>query len=326
MADTLYIVVPCYNEEQVLDVTAGRLLEKIKSLEEGGAISPESRILFVDDGSRDRTWEIISALHAKDRRFLGVKLSRNRGHQNALLAGLYTAAKHADAIISLDADLQDDIDAIDGMLKCYKEGAEVVYGVRSRRKKDGFFKRTTAEGFYKIMQSLGVEIVFNHADYRLMSRRAVLGLEQFKEVNLFLRGIVPMIGYKTDKVYYERAERAAGESKYPPKKMVSLAVDGITSFSTKPLGFIFAIAAALVMLGAAGLVVTITLTALNIIPFWGIVLSAMALFTGILAACVAVVGLYVGKNYMETKHRPPYIIEKYLGTDGELPPPTDTIE
>ena len=315
MADTLYIVVPCYNEEEVLHITAQKLGEKLDELEKNGKISNESRVLFVDDGSKDRTWAIINELHEKDGRFQGVKLSRNRGHQNALLAGLYTAEEKADAIISMDADLQDDIDAVDKMLDAYYDGAEVVYGVRSHSAKDSLIKRTTSEGFYKIMQALGVEIVFNHADYRLMSKRAVAGLKQFKEVNLFLRGIVPMIGFKSDKVYYERAERAAGKSKYPLKKMLGLAVDGITSFSTKPLGFIFTVAAILIALGVAGLIVTITLTALEIIPFWGIILSAMALFTGILAACTAVVGLYVGKNYMETKHRPPFIIESK--TDDE---------
>ena len=225
---------------------------------------------------------------------------------------MYTATERADMIISMDADLQDDIGAVDEMLDYYYQGNDVVYGVRSRRDKDSFFKRTTAEGFYKVMQALGVDVVFNHADYRLMSKRAVEGLKQFREVNLFLRGIVPMVGYKSEKVYYQRGERLAGESKYPLKKMISFAVDGITSFSVKPLNFIFTAAAILIALGLAGLAVTITLTALNIIPFWGIILSAMALFTGIACGCLGIVGLYVGKSYMEVKHRPPYIIEKHL--------------
>ncbi len=312
MSDRLYIVVPCYNEEQVLPATAERLKEKMTALIGAGTIAKDSRVLFVDDGSKDGTWSIIAGLNAADGLFEGVKLSRNRGHQSALLAGMYTATERADMIISMDADLQDDIGAVDEMLDYYYQGNDVVYGVRSRRDKDSFFKRTTAEGFYKVMQALGVEVVFNHADYRLMSKRAVEGLKQFREVNLFLRGIVPMVGYKSEKVYYQRGERLAGESKYPLKKMISFAVDGITSFSVKPLNFIFTAAAILIALGLAGLAVTITLTALNIIPFWGIILSAMALFTGIACGCLGIVGLYVGKSYMEVKHRPPYIIEKHL--------------
>ena len=312
MSDRLYIVVPCYNEEQVLPATAERLKEKMTALIGAGTIAKDSRVLFVDDGSKDGTWSIIAGLNAADGLFEGVKLSRNRGHQNALLAGMYTATERADMIISMDADLQDDIGAVDEMLDYYYQGNDVVYGVRSRRDEDSFFKRTTAEGFYKVMQALGVEVVFNHADYRLMSKRAVEGLKQFREVNLFLRGIVPMVGYKSEKVYYQRGERLAGESKYPLKKMISFAVDGITSFSVKPLNFIFTAAAILIALGLAGLAVTITLTALNIIPFWGIILSAMALFTGIACGCLGIVGLYVGKSYMEVKHRPPYIIEEHL--------------
>ena len=312
MSDRLYIVVPCYNEEQVLPATAERLKEKMTALIGAGTIAKDSRVLFVDDGSKDGTWSIIAGLNADDGLFEGVKLSRNRGHQNALLAGMFTATERADMIISMDADLQDDIGAVDEMLDYYYQGNDVVYGVRSRRDKDSFFKRTTAEGFYKVMQALGVEVVFNHADYRLMSKRAVEGLKQFREVNLFLRGIVPMVGYKSEKVYYQRGERLAGESKYPLKKMISFAVDGITSFSVKPLNFIFTAAAILIALGLAGLAVTITLTALNIIPFWGIILSAMALFTGIACGCLGIVGLYVGKSYMEVKHRPPYIIEEHL--------------
>ena len=312
MSDRLYIVVPCYNEEQVLPATAERLKEKMTALIGAGTIAKDSRVLFVDDGSKDGTWSIIAGLNAADGLFEGVKLSRNRGHQSALLAGMYTATERADMIISMDADLQDDIGAVDEMLDYYYQGNDVVYGVRSRRDKDSFFKRTTAEGFYKVMQALGVDVVFNHADYRLMSKRAVEGLKQFREVNLFLRGIVPMVGYKSEKVYYQRGERLAGESKYPLKKMISFAVDGITSFSVKPLNFIFTAAAILITLGLTGLVVTITLTALNIIPFWGIILSAMALLTGIACGCLGIVGLYVGKSYMEVKHRPPYIIEEHL--------------
>lgn len=313
MADTLYIVVPCYNEEEVLPVTAEKLKEKTEQLKADGAISQNSRILFVDDGSSDKTWQIISELHEKDKLYQGVKLSHNRGHQNALLAGLYTAAQYADATVSMDADLQDDIDAIDEMLKCYANGADVVYGVRSKRDKDSFFKRATAEEFYKIMQKMGAEVVFNHADFRLMSKRAIEGLKQFKEVNLFLRGIVPMLGYKTDKVYFERKERFAGKSKYPVNKMLSLAIDGITSFSVKPLSLIFLLAAIFIFGGFVALVTTIVLSALSLIPAWSTIICVMVLCTGVLAACLGVVGLYVGKTYMESKHRPPFIIEEYLG-------------
>lgn len=313
MADTLYIVVPCYNEEEVLPVTAEKLKEKTEQLKADGAISQNSRILFVDDGSSDKTWQIISELHEKDKLYQGVKLSHNRGHQNALLAGLYTAAQYADATVSMDADLQDDIDAIDEMLKSYANGADVVYGVRSKRDKDSFFKRATAEEFYKIMQKMGAEVVFNHADFRLMSKRAIEGLKQFKEVNLFLRGIVPMLGYKTDKVYFERKERFAGKSKYPVNKMLSLAIDGITSFSVKPLSLIFLLAAIFIFGGFVALITTIVLSALSLIPAWSTIICVMVLCTGVLAACLAVVGLYVGKTYMESKHRPPFIIEDYLG-------------
>ena len=312
MADTLYIVVPCYNEEEVLPVTAEKLKEKTEQLKADGAISQNSRILFVDDGSSDKTWQIISELHEKDKLYQGVKLSHNRGHQNALLAGLYTAAQYADATVSMDADLQDDIDAIDEMLKCYANGADVVYGVRSKRDKDSFFKRATAEEFYKLMQKMGAEVVFNHADFRLMSKRAIEGLKQFKEVNLFLRGIVPMLGYKTDKVYFERKERFAGKSKYPVNKMLSLAIDGITSFSVKPLSLIFLLAAIFIFGGFVALITTIVLSALSLIPAWSTIICVMVLCTGVLAACLGVVGLYVGKTYMESKHRPPFIIEEYL--------------
>ena len=234
----LYLVVPCYNEQEVLPETAQRLLEKLESLMGRGMIDEESRILFVNDGSKDRTWEMIEELHRQNPVYQGVKLSRNRGHQNALLGGLMTAKEYADMTISLDADLQDDIDVIDQFLERYYEGCEIVYGVRSARKTDTFFKRFTAESFYRLISFMGGEVVFNHADYRLMSRRALEELSNYQEVNLFLRGIVPMIGFQTDVVTYERHERLAGESKYPLKKMLALAVDGITSLSIKPIRFI----------------------------------------------------------------------------------------
>ena len=238
MPDILYIVVPCYNEEVVLPETAKRLGLKLKKLIEDKIVSDKSRVMFVNDGSKDKTWEIIKALHKDDGIFTGVNLSRNRGHQNALLAGLMTAKDKADVTISMDADLQDDINAADEMLKEYYGGCDIVYGVRSKRKTDTFFKKFTAEAFYRVMNFLGAETVFNHADYRLMSKRALEGLAEFREVNLFLRGIVPMIGYKTSSVYYERTERFAGESKYPLKKMISFALEGITSLSSKPIRYI----------------------------------------------------------------------------------------
>ena len=238
MNEILYIVVPCYNEEAVLPETSRRLREKLETLAAMGKISPQSRVLFVNDGSKDRTWEIIRALHEECPLFSGVDLTRNRGHQNALLAGLMTAKDRCDMAISMDADLQDDVDAVDAMVDKFQEGCDIVYGVRSSRAKDTFFKRFTAEGFYRLMSLMGAETVFNHADYRLMSRRALEGLSQFREVNLFLRGIVPMVGYPSAVVEYERGERFAGESKYPLKKMLSFAMEGITSLSTKPIRYI----------------------------------------------------------------------------------------
>lgn len=238
LCNKLYFVIPCYNEEQVLPETAKRLKDKVRALIQRGKIDEGSRILFVNDGSADRTWEIIRALHEQDPLYSGINLSRNRGHQNALLAGLMTAKDYADMVISMDADLQDDIDAVDEMIEKYLQGIDIVYGVRSSRAKDTFFKKATAEGFYKIMNTMGANTVFNHADYRLMSRRSLEGLSEFQEVNLFLRGIVPMIGFSWDVVYYERGERFAGESKYPLKKMLSFAIEGITSLSTKPIRMI----------------------------------------------------------------------------------------
>ena len=230
--NTLYVVVPCYNEEEVLEETTKRLKEKLTNLINQKKISKNSKVMYVNDGSKDKTWELIKKI-SKDTMFTGISLSRNRGHQNALLAGLMTAKEKADIIISMDADLQDDINAIDEMIKKYEEGNEIVYGVRSSRKKDSWFKKTTAEAFYKFMKIMGVDIIFNHADYRLASKKVLNELEKFEEVNLFLRGIFPLIGYKYDIVYYERNERFAGESKYPLKKMLNFAWDGITSFSVK---------------------------------------------------------------------------------------------
>ncbi len=311
--DILYLVIPCYNEEAVLHETAKQLLAKMNSMFERGMISRKSKILFVNDGSKDRTWEIIEELHAANPIYSGVKLSRNKGHQNALLAGLMTAKEKADMDISLDADLQDDVDVIDKMVEKYYEGNDVVYGVRSARDTDTFFKKFTAEGFYKIMQAMGVEIVFNHADYRLMSKRALEGLSEFREVNLFLRGIVPLIGYKSDIVTYERHERFAGESKYPLKKMLAFATDGITSFSIKPIRMIttcgFLIFAVSILMLLYFLVVHFTGRTVH---GWTSTIVSIWAIGGLQLLAIGIVGEYIGKIYLETKARPKYIIETVL--------------
>ena len=310
---TLYVVVPCYREEAVLPETARRLKEKLTALMQAGKISRHSRILFVNDGSKDRTWEIIEELHRGDRLFSGVNLSRNRGHQNALLAGLMTAVQYADMMVSMDADLQDDIDAMDRMIDAYHEGCDVVYGMRSSRKTDSFFKRFTAESFYKLMKAMGVDIVFNHADYRLMSRRAVEGLSQFKEVNLFLRGIVPQIGYSWTTVEYERAKRFAGESKYPLKKMLSFAFDGITSFSVKPLRLILFLGAVIFALSLVMLLWTlIRWIAGATVSGWASLMCSIWMIGGIQLLALGVIGEYMGKVYSEAKARPRFIIERVL--------------
>ncbi len=311
----IYFVVPCYNEEEVLPETSKRLCEKLSSLCENKKISDKSRIVFVDDGSADKTWELISQYHSENKFFEGVKLSRNRGHQNALLAGLMTALEaKCDAAISLDADLQDDINACDEMIEKFsKDGCDVVYGVRSARKKDTFFKKFTAEGFYKIMALMGCEITFNHADYRLLSYRALLALSQYREVNLFLRGIVPMLGYKTCKVYYERSERFAGESKYPLKKMLSFAAEGITSLTIKPIRMITALGFLCFLVSIAMLIYSLIrhFTGHTVSGWTSLVVSIWCL-GGLQLLAIGIVGEYVGKTYLETKQRPKYIIETYL--------------
>ena len=315
--NTLYIVVPCYKEQEVLPETSKRLREKILALREQGKISSKSRVMFVNDGSSDNTWPIISQLHEQEpEMFSGVNLSRNRGHQNALLAGLMTAVNYADMIVSMDADLQDDINAVDGMVDAYHEGYEVVYGVRSKRDTDTFFKRFTAEGFYKVMKALGVDIVFNHADYRLMSRRAVEGLAQFNEVNLFLRGIVPQIGYKWTTVTYERAERFAGESKYPLKKMLAFAAAGITSFSVKPIRLVLTTGVIIFLISLAMLLYALIakLTG-NTSAGWTSLMGSIWLIGGIQLLSLGVIGEYIGKIYNETKRRPRFIIESVLNQD-----------
>ena len=316
MNDTLYIVVPCYNEEEVLPETARRLKAKVEELKGTGKIGPDSRILFVNDGSRDRTWEIISALHRSDPVFSGVNLSRNRGHQNALLAGLMTAKDRCGMAISMDADLQDDIGAVDAMVDKFHAGCDIVYGVRSSRKKDTFFKRFTAEGFYRVMNFLGAETVFNHADYRLLSRRALEGLEQFREVNLFLRGIVPMIGYTSATVEYERGERFAGESKYPLKKMLSFAMEGITSLSTKPIRYITGLGFLVFLVSIIMLIYSIVRWAMGeTILGWASLICSVWAIGGLILLSLGVIGEYIGKIYLETKSRPRFLIREVL--DGE---------
>ena len=312
----LYIVVPCYNEEEVLPETSKRLKAKLVGLMECGSISPDSRIMFVNDGSKDRTWELIEQLHQSDRIFSGVNLTRNRGHQNALLAGLMTAKDRCDAAISMDADLQDDIDAVDGMLEKFRAGCDVVYGVRSSRKKDTFFKRFTAEAFYRLMNFMGAETVFNHADYRLMSRRALEGLAQFKEVNLFLRGVVPMIGYTTATVEYERGERFAGESKYPLKKMLSFAMEGITSLSVKPIRYITLLGVLIFMISIVMLIVFIVQWAVGAtVAGWASVICSVWAIGGLILLALGVIGEYIGKIYLETKERPRFLIRQVLDND-----------
>lgn len=314
--DTLYLVIPCYNEEEVLPETSSQLKKKIVSLVAKGKISPQSRIVFVNDGSKDKTWEIISKLHEEDKIFQGIKLSRNKGHQNALLCGLMTVKDRCDMTISLDADLQDDINAIDEMVDKYYEGCDIVYGVRSARDTDTFFKKFTAEGFYKVMKMMGADVVFNHADYRLMSRRALDGLQSFKEVNLFLRGVVPMIGYKSDSVYYERKERFAGESKYPLKKMLSFAWEGITSLSTKPIKMIS-------VLGGLIFIVSIIMLIYSVVRHfmgetetgWTSMIVSIWAIGGLQLLAIGIIGEYIGKVYLETKERPKFIVEKYLSDD-----------
>lgn len=313
---TLYLAVPCYNEEEVLYDTTEKLLAKFGQLLSQGKISGDSRIMYIDDGSKDRTWEIICELHDKNRLVSGAKLSRNRGHQNALYGGLMTAKEHADCVISLDADLQDDIDAIDRMLEKYEEGCDIVYGVRSKRETDSFFKRFTAEGFYKILKFMGAEVVFNHADYRLMSKRALEEFAQFKEVNLFLRGIVPMVGFKTATVTYERKERLAGESKYPLKKMLSLAWQGITSLSVKPIKFVTGLGAVVFGISIIILLWSLISHALgSTVSGWtSLVVSVWAL-GGLQLLAIGIIGEYIGKVYLETKQRPRYIIETFLNDE-----------
>lgn len=308
-APKLMIVIPCYNEEAVLPITAPLFLNKLSDLTAVGKIAPDSRVLFVNDGSKDRTWEIIRELSAADNHYQGVCLSRNRGHQNALLCGLMEAKDQCDITISIDCDGQDDINAMDEMVDAYLDGCEIVYGVRSERKTDTFFKRFTAEGYYKVLQKLGGEIIYNHADYRLVSSRALNAFADFGEVNIFLRGMFPMVGFKSTCVYYARNERIAGESHYPLKKMLALAFDGITSLSIKPIRMIMGIGFFFALVSMALVIyVLVSYFSGNTVPGWSSSLISSCLIGGIQLISLGVIGEYIGKIYLETKHRPRYIV------------------
>lgn len=313
MAKILYLVIPCYNEEEVLADTAGKLDKKMKELMAEGLIDVKSRIIFVNDGSMDLTWKIIEDLYNKDTLFGGINLTRNRGHQNALLAGLMTVKDDADIVISLDADLQDDINVFEEMLRKNNEGYDVVYGVRNDRKKDSFFKRHTAQMFYKLTNKLGGDLIYNHADFRLMSRRALEGLAQFEEVNLFLRGIVPLIGYPSTIVEYERKERLAGKSKYPLKKMMSFAIEGITSLSIKPMRFVTGMGIFVFLVSIAMMIYAfVSYFTGRVVAGWTSILISVWAIGGMVLLGLGIVGSYIGKIYLETKKRPRYIVEKYI--------------
>ena len=312
----LYIVIPCYNEQEVLPITAPMFRDKLLQLTAHGKIAEESRVLFVNDGSRDRTWEIIRELAASDPHYLGISQSRNRGHQNAVLAGLMEARERCDITISIDCDGQDDINAMDAMVEAYHEGCEVVYGVRSSRETDTFFKRFTAQGFYKFLAAMGAEVVYNHADYRLISSRVLREFANFREVNLFLRGLVPLVGFKSTSVSYSRAERLAGESHYPLKKMIALAVDGITSLSVKPLQLIMSFGLIVAVISFLGcLWALITALCGRSVAGWASMTCIVCFVSGVQLICLGIIGEYIGKIYMETKQRPRYIISERTWED-----------
>ncbi len=314
----LYLAVPCYNEEEVLRDSADKLVEKFDRMIDTKKISEKSKIVFIDDGSADNTWKIISELHDENPVFDGIKLSRNRGHQNALLCGMMTLRDKADAVISIDADLQDDIEAFDEMVEKFEGGCDVVYGVRSKRDTDTFFKRTTAGAFYKVLNKMGADVIYNHADFRLMSKRALDAFSLYKERNIFLRGMVPLVGFHSDVVTYERAERLAGESKYPLKKMLNLAWEGITSLSVKPIRII-------TLSGAAILLISIAMILYLLVSFfmgsaiggWTSILISLWALGGLLLIAVGIIGEYIGKIYLEVKRRPQYIIEESLGINEQ---------
>lgn len=311
MAPVLYIVIPCYNEEKVLPLTAPMFLDKLTELCGAGKISENSRVLFVNDGSKDKTWEIINKLSKQDKRFCGISLSRNRGHQNALLAGLMEAKDKCDITISIDCDGQDDINAMNKMVDEYLSGCEIVYGVRSSRETDTFFKRTTAQGFYKLMNAMGVETVYNHADYRLISAKALKEFANFEEVNIFLRGMIPLVGFKSTSVYYARKERLAGESHYPLKKMVALAFDGITSLSVKPIRLITTFGTVVALLSFVGIIWSIIVALIGrSVAGWASMISILCFLGGVQLMSLGVIGEYVGKIYLETKKRPRFIVSE----------------
>ena len=311
MVPVLYIIVPCYNEEQVLPITADLFLKKISQLEQAWKISPKSKVMFVDDGSKDSTWNIICDLAEKDRHFIGIQQSRNRGHQNAVLAGLMEAKDRCDITISIDCDGQDDINAMDDMVDAYLDGCEIVYGVRSKRDTDTFFKRFTAESYYKFLKFMGVEAVYNHADYRLVSSRVLKAFADFKEVNLFLRGMFPLVGFKSTSVYYERKERIAGKSHYPLRKMLALAFEGITSLSVKPLHVITGLGCIIAALSFIGVIWSVIVALCgNSVPGWASMTCIICLLGGVQLTCLGVIGEYIGKIYMEAKQRPRYIISQ----------------
>ena len=311
MKPILYLVIPCYNEEQVLPLTSNLFSEKMRDLIAAEKIHPDSKVLFVDDGSRDGTWNVIERLAKESDLFTGVALSRNRGHQNALLAGLHEAADKCDVTVSVDCDGQDDINAIDKMLEEYANGAEIVYGVRNDRKTDSFFKRSTAQTFYKFLSGMGVETVYNHADYRLLSARAVKELENFKEVNVYLRGMIPLIGFKSTCVLYERKERLAGKTHYPLKKMLSLAIDGVTSLSVKPIRLITVLGFLIALASFFGVLWSVISYFLGVtVAGWASLVSILCFFSGVQLLSIGVIGEYIGKIYLETKARPRFIIEK----------------
>lgn len=312
----LYIIIPCYNEEKVLPITSGMFLQKLQSLVNQEIISDKSRIMFVNDGSKDRTWEIICELANSDEHYIGISQSRNRGHQNAVLAGLMEAKDNCDITISIDCDGQDDINAMDKMVDEYLNGCEIVYGVRSSRQTDTFFKRFTAQGFYKLLNAMGAEVVYNHTDYRLVSSKVLNEFENFKEVNLFLRGMFPLVGFKSTSVYYERHERIAGESHYPLRKMLALAFDGITSLSVKPIRIITGLGITIAMLSFIGVIWSIVMAILGkTVTGWASMVCIVSFIGGIQLICVGVIGEYIGKIYMEVKHRPRYIISERTGND-----------
>ena len=316
--DRLAIVVPCYNEEEMLPLTTKELTGVLSDLITKQKIAQDSYILYVDDGSKDSTWELIKKFHEEEKKVFGLKLAGNVGHQNALTAGMLNAMEHADIMISIDADLQDDTAVMEEMVDKFHEGKDIVYGVRNDRKKDSFFKRTTAQMFYKVMAAFGVKTVYNHADYRLMSKRALQEFSKYQEINLYLRGVMPLIGYETDCVYYERKERVAGESKYPLKKMLALAWNGITSFSVKPIDFITALGGFLIFLCViAAVYALVSYCNGHTVPGWTSLILSIWFLGGMQLVAIGMIGQYIGKIYIEVKHRPRYNVETYLNHDNE---------